>query len=91
MASALKVVATGRVQGVGFREYVQRRGQSLGLSGYVTNLADGTLEVYGEGNARALRSLLRVPSKGPPLAEVSAVKEEWTTPRGETGPFRIIL
>ncbi len=89
MPSALKVVLTGRVQGVGFREFVQRNGQALRLSGYVTNLPDGSLEVYGEGDAGALRSLLRMLQAGPSLAEIADVKEEWVAPMGQVRGFEV--
>jgi len=89
MASALRVVVTGRVQGVGFREFVQRNGLALRLSGYVTNLPDGSVEVYGEGTADGLRTLLQTVHKGPRFAEVLAVWEEWVTPKGAGRGFEV--
>lgn len=44
-----RFVVTGRVQGVGFRWYVMERAQELGLTGYVLNRRDGTVEVVAEG------------------------------------------
>ncbi len=52
-------IASGRVQGVGFRDFVCRIGQSIGLSGYAKNLADGTVEIVAEGEAAKIDELAR--------------------------------
>ena len=55
----------GRVQGVGFRYFVARTARGLGLSGYVRNLPDGTVEVAASGDRAALESLAALLEKGP--------------------------
>ncbi|MFA6328621.1 MAG: acylphosphatase [Candidatus Micrarchaeia archaeon] len=52
-------VASGRVQGVGFRDFVCRIGQSIGLTGYAKNLADGTVEIVAEGEEEKLAEFAR--------------------------------
>jgi len=52
--SARTYVVHGRVQGVGFRYFVERVARQLGLDGYVKNRADGTVEVYASGRAEQL-------------------------------------
>jgi acylphosphatase len=71
----LHVVVRGRVQGVGFRWFVRERGRALGLSGWVRNLADGSVEVAANGERRALERLRVLVGQGPPGADVSAVNE----------------
>ncbi|MCS7025020.1 MAG: acylphosphatase [Bryobacteraceae bacterium] len=71
---ARRFLIVGRVQGVGFRSWVQRRARFLGLSGYVRNLEDGSVEVYAMGTAEQLAELARELWQGPPLAQVRAVE-----------------
>jgi len=52
-------IASGGVQGVGFRDFVCRIGESIGLSGYAKNLADGTVEIVAEGEAAKIDELAR--------------------------------
>ena len=63
----------GRVQGVGFRYFVQRAAAELGLIGYVKNLEDGRVEVYAVGGEPELSQLESRLRKGPPLADVRGV------------------
>jgi acylphosphatase len=67
---------SGRVQGVGYRYFVQREAARLGIDGYAENLDDGRVEVYAIGSADALASLLTALRKGPTFAKVSSVDEE---------------
>ncbi|MCX8175454.1 MAG: acylphosphatase [Candidatus Micrarchaeota archaeon] len=53
----IRLVVSGRVQGVGFRQFVCRISESLHLVGYAKNLADGTVEVLAEGEEEALAEL----------------------------------
>jgi acylphosphatase len=78
----------GRVQGVGFRFFVQRAATAMGLTGYVKNLDDGRVEVYAVGSPEKLSELAGVLWKGPPYAEVRAVEEQ-EAPVRRLGSFRI--
>ena len=85
--SARKYNITGRVQGVGFRWFVMRRGKSLDLTGWVRNLSDGSVEVWAEGaddNLDLLESLLR---DGPPGAMVREVQAEIMSSTGRYSGF----
>ena len=73
--SALHVRVTGVVQGVGFRWFVRERARRLGLSGWVRNLRDGTVEVAAEGDAGQLELLRRELHRGPNGARVEALVE----------------
>lgn len=72
---ARRYVVQGRVQGVGFRYFVERTAQQLALDGYVKNRADGTVEVYASGKAEQLSELKRRLWMGPGLARVDNVEE----------------
>lgn len=79
----------GRVQGVGFRYFVERKAQSLGLEGYVRNVSDGTVEVYAEGDEETLSLLRSQLERGPSFARVDDVREEPREPAGNYGSFRV--
>jgi len=72
---AKRFVISGRVQGVGFRFFVERWAGQLGISGYVRNLWDGTVEVYAIGDAPSLEQLKLQLAQGPGAARVSGVSE----------------
>jgi acylphosphatase len=68
---------SGRVQGVGFREFTRRTAQRLGLGGWVRNLAGGEVEVVADGERQALEALVSAVSRGPSGAFVRDVRQEW--------------
>jgi acylphosphatase len=74
----LVAVATGRVQGVGYRDFVQRLAVGLGLAGWVFNTPKGDVEVEAQGEQRALDQLAAAMEKGPSLAHVTGVRVTWT-------------
>jgi acylphosphatase len=89
-AAALRAVVRGRVQGVGFRDFVWRRARFLGLTGYVRNLPDGhSLEVVAEGQREALEQLLEFLREGPRGARVDGLEAQWGQPSGRYPDFAI--
>ncbi len=85
----LHAIVHGIVQGVNFRYYTRMRAQALGLSGWVANRADGTVEVVAEGPRPAVESLLDFLREGPPAARVDYVETRWERPTGEFRGFHI--
>jgi acylphosphatase len=83
--AAARFVVSGRVQGVGFRYFTLREARALGLSGFVRNQPDGTVEVVAEGAAELLATLADRLRDGPAFAEVVAVErsEVAATQRGD--------
>ena len=73
----------GRVQGVGYREACCRCAQDLGLSGWVRNLSDGTVEVEAEGRPHDLTALLMWCERGPLPARVTSVYATRIAPAGD--------
>ncbi len=73
MRAALYLIS-GRVQGVGFRYFVLRQAQALGLAGWVRNLRDGRVEVLAAGGEGAMAALEGRLWSGPPTAQVVEVQ-----------------
>ena len=78
----------GRVQGVGFRYFVQQVANDLGVAGYTRNLDDGRVEVYATGTREQLNELSGSLWKGPRMSDVRAVDEQEATAEKVSG-FRI--
>lgn len=80
---------SGRVQGVGFRFFVERWANQLGIRGYVKNLGDGSVEVYAVGDADSLEELKRHLAEGPRGARVASLEESDEPIRKEYSTFLI--
>jgi len=65
---------TGRVQGVGFRFYTQRKAQELGVAGWVRNCRDGSVEAIVQGEPGAVDTMIAWARRGPPSAQVTGVR-----------------
>ena len=70
----VRMVVSGRVQGVGFRYATVSEGRRLGLAGWARNLPDGGVEIVAEGEADAVRALIVWCQTGPPTARVTSVQ-----------------
>ena len=68
-------IVKGRVQGVGFRFFVEHEAKALGLRGYVRNCYDGNVEVYAIGEEKMLQQLRGRLEQGPPMSRVEQVEE----------------
>lgn len=73
---AKRFLVSGMVQGVGYRFFVQRVAERLGVAGYVMNRRDGRVEVYAIGSSALLEALRAEIERGPHGASVSGVTEE---------------
>ncbi|ATB27849.1 acylphosphatase [Melittangium boletus] len=77
----------GRVQGVFFRESTRTEALRLGLTGWVRNLSDGSVEALAEGPPEALEDFVRWCHRGPPQAQVTGVERADTPAQGEFTTF----
>ncbi len=84
-----RYVVRGRVQGVGFRWFVEREAQVLGVYGWVRNNFDGNVEVLATGTREQLNQLRRKLREGPRAARVDAVDESEAQPVEGLKTFRI--
>jgi acylphosphatase len=86
---ARRFVVRGRVQGVGFRWFVEREAHILGIAGWVRNNTDGSVEVLAQGTRDQLSGLLSRLREGPRAARVDAVEESEARPVAGINSFRI--
>ncbi|HXG04705.1 MAG TPA: acylphosphatase [Candidatus Binatia bacterium] len=87
--AAAEILVEGRVQGVGFRDFAQRRASRLGLHGYVMNLEDGRVRILAEGARELIEELTRQLRSGPPAARVERVEVRWLPATGRFTGFDI--
>jgi acylphosphatase len=89
MRVARRFVIGGRVQGVGFRWFVQTAAVREGVTGYVENLSNGSVEAFVEGDAEAVTRVERAIRGGPAGARVDSVEALDETPGGTYKTFSI--
>jgi len=68
------LLITGRVQGVGFRFYMQRKARELGVLGWVRNRHDGSVEALIQGASGVVETMIAWARRGPPSAVVAEVR-----------------
>lgn len=85
--TARHVLISGRVQGVGYRDWMRREATRLGVSGWVRNRGDGSVEAMVDGAEDAVEELLRACRRGPRAAVVTEVVEELSEGVLEPGFF----
>ena len=86
---AAEILVEGDVQGVGYRNFAQRKAAHLGLGGYVMNLGDGRVRVRVEGPREVIEEFARDLEKGPPLARVEKLSVTWLPPTGRFASFGV--
>jgi len=87
----LHVAVRGKVQGVGFRWFVRERARALGLTGWVRNRDDGSVEVLALGDEASLHQLRSLLGTGPSGARVSMVEDQQGEPATDAmNPFGVL-
>ena len=86
---AKRFIVRGRVQGVGFRWFVEREAHILGIAGWVRNNHDGSVEVLAQGTRDQLSGLCSRLREGPRAARVDNVEESTAQPAAGLNSFRI--
>lgn len=79
------LLVSGRVHGVGYRWFVKELADSLGLSGWVRNREEGTVEAEAEGTPEALDKFEEALEHGNPSARVESIKSRDAAPQGGRG------
>jgi len=85
----LHIRVSGMVQGVGFRYFVYRKAEGLGLTGFVRNLGGGDVEIVAQGPGGMLDDLMSAVKIGPRGSDVTAVSADWVDKSGEYRSFEI--
>lgn len=81
----------GWVQGVGFRHFVRKNAERLGIKGWVKNADDGTVEVLAQGEKEKLKEFLKYLKRGPILAEVKEIKVSFRKPLKIFDQFQVVF
>ena len=77
--SVTRIFVEGRVQGVGYRAFLVREAEALGLSGWARNRADGSVEALIAGSPQSIAALITAARRGPNHARVDVMREESAT------------
>lgn len=83
------ILVEGRVQGVGFRAYVQQAGALRGLAGWVRNVGYNEVETVAEGPRAIVEEFVEAVRTGPRGSRVDEIKIEWEMVLGEAGRFEV--
>ena len=84
------LIVRGRVTGVYFRAATQREARRLGVTGWVKNRPDGSVELLAEGDEDQVKEIIGWAHHGPSAARVDQVDVRWRSYTGEFSDFRIV-
>ena len=80
-----RLIISGRVQGIGYRVWMVEKARALGVSGWVRNRIDGSVEALVAGDTPTVEELLRLCRRGPRMAEVVSIEDELADPPEQFG------
>ncbi len=86
---AVRLRATGRVQGVGFRWFACEAAREIGVEGWVRNAPDGSVELHVEGEADDVHRMIDTIRRGPSRGHVAELEEHEAEVEGIFGGFRV--
>ncbi len=86
MKKRVHLIVSGRVQLVMYRDFARRKSRRFGVTGFVKNLPDNTVELVAEGEEQDLKDYIDLLEEGPILAEVENIEVKWWD--GATGEFK---
>lgn len=91
MIKRLYLKAYGEVQGVNYRYFAKDAALAFGLTGFVKNLSDGSVELVAEGEEERLAKLLKWSYDGSKAAHVDKIEKRWENPTNEFSDFSVIM
>ena len=90
MFSEIYCIIRGKVQRVGYRDYIERYAHEYGLHGWIQNKNDGSVEVLIQGTPDELKACIEILNIGSPLARIESMAIDWRTPQKHFDEFRVI-
>ena len=90
MFSEIHCVIKGRVQGVGYRDFIERYTREQNLFGWIKNNNDGSVEVVIQGTPDELKACIPILNQGSILAKVESLAIDWQTPEKQCTEFKIL-
>ena len=87
MLSEVYCIVSGKVQAVGYRDFVVRFAKEYEITGFVRNKKEGTVEILAQGMPDRLKEFVELLNQGSGLAKVDSVGAEWRTPEKELDDF----
>lgn len=85
------IFVMGFIQGVGFRRYIKKKAQVLGLKGWIKNLPDGRVEILAQGSKEDIAKLIKIAEKGNILSFVKGVVVDWQKDEENFSDFEILF
>ena len=85
-----RAIISGRVQMVMFRDFTCRKARKMGVTGFVRNLSDGTVEAVAQGSKENLEKLIEYLHTGSMLSRVEHVAVEWRVPQKNFDSFELV-
>ncbi|MBI5003983.1 acylphosphatase [Candidatus Kaiserbacteria bacterium] len=85
-----RAIVKGRVQGVLYRDFAQRKARALGLTGTVQNLRDGSIEIFAQGDEKKLKEFLEKLKRGSLFSKVESIEVAWQETDRERDDFVIL-
>ncbi|MCB0271427.1 MAG: acylphosphatase [Bdellovibrionales bacterium] len=86
----VRLLISGRVQGVFYRQSAKRSAESLNLQGFVRNLPNGCVELIAQGEKEQLQAMIQWCQQGPPMASVEKVDLQWIDEQQHFQTFEIL-
>ena len=90
MFAEVYCIVYGKVQGVGYRDFVTRQARDLSLTGWIRNTDTGSVELLAQGTPDTLKTFVEAVHEGSVLAQVDSVAVDWRTPVVQYEDFSVI-
>ncbi len=90
MFAEVYCIVYGKVQGVGYRDFVTRSAKEYGMTGWIRNKVDGTVELIAQGTPDDLKEFVEALNEGSVLAKVDSIAVDWRTPVKQFEDFSVL-
>lgn len=91
MFSEIHCMVTGKVQRVGYRDFVEQYAREHNFNGWIKNRSDGGVELVLQGTPDALKQCIEMLNQGSSLAYVESLSVDWRTPEKQYDEFKVLV